>query len=90
MQETTPKDFHMTGLDNRQDVRMSELERKQQVLDTAIAVQTEQIKHLNTRFDKVDEQLEGIQSAFWRIVWVFGSAFLVAAATWVINGGLKV
>jgi len=76
--------------EKRLEDRLIELERWQRVQETHTAVFAEQMKTMNTRFDKIDDDLESIKSATWKVVWVIGGSFLAAAVTWVVNGGLSV
>jgi ribosomal protein S2 len=79
----------MTTTNNRLETRVAELERWQRQQETQAAVTGEQVKNINNRFDKVDQELEGIKNAMWKVVWVIGSGFAAAIVAWIVNGGLK-
>jgi septal ring factor EnvC (AmiA/AmiB activator) len=80
----------MATQNSRLEARIAELERWQHQQETEFAVQEEQVKNINSRFDKVDHELEEIKNAMWKVVWVVGSAFAAAVVAWIINGGLKI
>jgi hypothetical protein len=80
----------MTEREDKLETRVIELERWQRVEETRTAVFGEQLKNMNSRFDKIDDELSEIKNATWKVVWVIGAAFIAAAVTWVINGGLSI
>lgn len=78
--------------EGRLEDRIIELERWQRVQETHSAVFAEQLKSMkidtDKRFDKLDDGVAEIKNATWKVVWVIGGAFVAAAVTWIVNGGM--
>lgn len=72
------------------DKRISALEHWRNRQETVIAVQAEQQKHMDARFDRLEKDNNEIKAGLMKVAWTFGAAIIVAVAAFVVSGGLKV
>ena len=69
-------------------VRAIEEWKAQQATDTA--VRAERDRHMNRRFDKIEESVGEVKGYLLRIVWVVVLGVIASMVTFVVNGGLVV
>jgi hypothetical protein len=74
------------------DARIKVLEAFQHHMEIETAREEERRKHIDERFDGLTTQIKEVRNGIRRLVWIVGSsaggAVLVAAANFVIGGGL--
>jgi len=68
--------------------RVSDLENWRQDLNIARAAEGENKKHMDEQFAALRTELRGIKEAFNRVLWLAGSALIVAVVGFVVRGGL--
>lgn len=57
---------------------------------TSDAVRAERDKHLDERFDKIEESVKEIKGYLLRIVWILILGIMGGLITFILNGGLTV
>lgn len=72
------------------DQRIQALEAWQQDQRTNTAVRAEREKHLDRRFDKLENAVDEVKGYLLKIVWVIVIGILGAFVTFLINGGMSV
>lgn len=72
--------------------RVRNLEQWRQGQETRIAVEKEQKRHMDDRFDKLEKEVSNgfkeIKGAFWKVLWAVSAIFIAAVMNWVLKGGL--
>jgi hypothetical protein len=64
------------------------LEAFQHHVEIETAREQERRKHIDERFDVLTEQLREVRNGIRKLVWIVGGAMLIAAANFIIRGGL--
>ena len=77
---------HLVALDGR----VSTLEIWRTAQDTHIAVRQERDKHLDKRFDRLEEGNREVKGILLRIMWFVILGFLGALVSFVVMGGTSV
>lgn len=70
--------------------RIRSLEDWRNTVDTAKAVDELRRAHMDERFDRVDDDLKAIKSAFNKVIWIVLSLVLTAVVGFLLEGGLIV
>lgn len=72
--------------------RVRELERWKSQQETRAAVEAEQRKHMDERFDRLEREVSSgfieIKSAFAKVIWAAAFVLMTAFANWILRGGL--
>lgn len=72
---------------NHED-RLSEVERWKAEQATSSAVRAERDKHLDKRFDKLEQGVDEVKGYLLKIVWVIVLGIVGSLVTFIISGGL--
>lgn len=72
------------------DARMSALEAWQRQMDIFHARRDEQFTNMIGRFADLEGKLDKLVGGISRLIWIIGSAVLLAFVTFIIKGGLNV
>lgn len=70
------------------EARLSNIETWKAEQSTTSAVREERDKHLDKRFDKLEQGVDEIKGYMLKIVWVLVLGILGSLVTFIINGGL--
>lgn len=71
------------------DRRVGDLESWRATQETQLAVREERDKHLDKRFDRLEEGVAEVKGYLLRIVWVVILAIVGSLMTFIISGGLS-
>jgi len=77
---------HIIALDRR----VGDLESWRAAQDTAVAVREERDKHLDKRFDTLEEGVKEVKGYLLRIVWVVILGIVGSLMTFIVSGGLNI
>lgn len=69
---------------------ITELDRRVSILETAKAVEAERMKHIDLRFDRLDEAQKETKNALSRVTWTIITAIILGFVSFMVNGGLKI
>lgn len=80
---------HVEARLDAHDARLSAVEAWRSQSTTEIAVRAERDKHLDRRFDKIEESVNEVKGYLLKIVWIILLGILSALITFIIRGGLN-
>ncbi len=77
------------------NVRVDRLEEWRNRTDTKMAVDFNERRHIDERFDRVETSISGVESslmelkgAFNKVWWIIAGVILAGVARWLLAGGL--
>ncbi len=77
------------------NVRVDRLEEWRNRTDTKMAVDFNERRHIDERFDRVETSISGVESslmefkgAFNKVWWIIAAVILAEVARWLLAGGL--
>jgi len=77
------------------NVRVDRLEEWRNRTDTKMAVDFNERKHIDERFDRVETSISGVEAslvefkgAFNKVWWIIAAVILAEVARWLLAGGL--
>ena len=80
------------GTDDEIRSRVRKLEEWRQGQETRIAVEKEQRRHMDERFDRLEKDVstgfKEIKGAFWKVLWAVSAIFIAGVMNWILKGGL--
>lgn len=79
------EDPHLIALDRR----VGDLETWRSTQETQLAVREERDKHMDKRFDRLEEGVAEVKGYLLRIVWVVILAIVGSLMTFIVSGGLS-
>lgn len=73
---------------NSHEARLGSIEAWQSAQATNLAVRAERDKHLDKRFDRIEESVNEVKGYLLKIVWVIVLGIVGSLVTFIVSGGL--
>lgn len=73
---------------NAHEARLGNVEAWQAAQSTHLAVRAERDKHLDKRFDRLEESVNEVKGYLLKIVWVIVLGIVGSLVTFIVSGGL--